>query len=151
VQAFCPVVRPGSPPLTCKRLFPPTPLGPRGATRLLAGEGVRGPNSDDWRETLMLCTIIPLRLILSRPLNPLNPILFQPQFPSFNLTQLRLTCFHSHFLVLSFPLTLILTHHIRQAFPLNHAVLNDNIVSVVDSAGFRNNYISDDKEVTDVM
>jgi hypothetical protein len=33
------------------------PLGPKGEESSLAGEGVGGPNSDDWIESLALCII----------------------------------------------------------------------------------------------
>ncbi len=55
-QAFCPSVRIGSPPLTCKRLLPPTPLDPRGATRLLAGEGVGYPIQATGEK--LLCSVL---------------------------------------------------------------------------------------------
>jgi hypothetical protein len=45
-QAFYPVVRNGSPP--------PSPLmGPWGETHSLAGEGVKGPNSDDGTDMVL--------------------------------------------------------------------------------------------------
>jgi hypothetical protein len=65
-QAFCPVVRIGSPdPLTGQRvLLPPTPTpcGSKGGWRhtLAWGGGSgwgSGPNSDDWTETLVLCIL----------------------------------------------------------------------------------------------
>jgi hypothetical protein len=42
---------------------PPTPspasecMDPKGEQHLLAGEGVGGPNSDDWTESLALCIL----------------------------------------------------------------------------------------------
>jgi hypothetical protein len=34
-----------------------TPLGPWGGQHLLADEGLEGPNSDDWTESLALCLL----------------------------------------------------------------------------------------------
>ncbi len=52
-------------------MSPPRTQGGGGEQHMLAGEGVEGPNSDDWTESLALCrlarnsgamyTIIPLR------------------------------------------------------------------------------------------
>jgi hypothetical protein len=53
-QSFSPVVWIGSPP-PCKRVCPPQKNDPGGGKHWLAGEGVRGPNSEDWTETLVLC------------------------------------------------------------------------------------------------
>jgi hypothetical protein len=48
-QAFYPVAQIGSPhPIIRKRVLPPT------LTHLLRGEGVGGPNSDDWTDALSL-------------------------------------------------------------------------------------------------
>ncbi len=43
----------GPHPLIRKRVLPP-PLGSRGETHSLAGEGVGGPNSDEGTDTLVL-------------------------------------------------------------------------------------------------
>ncbi len=55
-QAFCPVVRIGSPPQTPSpaSVWCSPPLGPRGETHSLGGEGVRGPNSDEGTDSLVL-------------------------------------------------------------------------------------------------
>ncbi len=57
-QRVCPFVRIGSPhPFYRKRLCLPPPRNQKGVGRqhLLAGEGAGGANSDDWRESLVLC------------------------------------------------------------------------------------------------
>jgi hypothetical protein len=54
-QTFYPVVRTGYPhPLARKRVLRPPPLSPRGGRHSLAGEGVRGPNSGERTDTLVL-------------------------------------------------------------------------------------------------
>jgi hypothetical protein len=52
-QAFCPVVRMGSHPLTRKLVLSPLWIDLRGK-HSLAGEGVGGPNSDERTDTLVL-------------------------------------------------------------------------------------------------
>jgi hypothetical protein len=42
-----------SPPSECVS----NPLGPRWEQHALEGEGVEGPNSDDWIESFALCTL----------------------------------------------------------------------------------------------
>ncbi len=54
-QAFCPVVRPGSPsPPHPQTSFPPPPLGPRGEAYSLAEVAVGVPDSDGGTDTLVL-------------------------------------------------------------------------------------------------
>jgi hypothetical protein len=104
-------------PLTRKRLSPPTPLGPRGATRLLAGEGVGWDNQfRDWRETLMLCILIPLRLILSRSHSITSS--FTLSFPpSASLNSVAFVLSHTHFFLFLVSLTFILFY--PQSFSRN--------------------------------
>jgi hypothetical protein len=89
-QTSCPVIRIGSPhPLTRKRLLLPPPMGCRGETYSLAGEGVGGPNSDDWPETLALrmrqhkslwdpfhCTMLVMKTILQTRISYCHPAMY---------------------------------------------------------------------------
>ncbi len=51
----CPLVRIGTPiPSPASECVPP---GTKGGTHSSAGEGVGGPNSDDWRTSLALCIL----------------------------------------------------------------------------------------------
>ncbi len=65
-QSICPIVRIGSPhPLTRKRAC--LPLGPEGGgeQHSLAAKGVGGLNSDDWIESLALCILCAVVLIVN--------------------------------------------------------------------------------------
>ncbi len=77
-QAFYPVVRIGSPPLTRKRVLLPHPFWTKGGDTLLVGEGVGGPNADDWTlwyYRYMYSTIIPLHIgFLSRTASTPPPL-----------------------------------------------------------------------------
>ncbi len=53
-HSVCPLVRFGSVHHLSSKLVCTTP-GTKGGQRSPAGEGVGGPNSDDWRESLALC------------------------------------------------------------------------------------------------
>ncbi len=58
-HSVCPLVEIGTPPpLSRKRVChpPPEPKG-GGGTHAPAGEGMGGPNSDDWRKSLALCLV----------------------------------------------------------------------------------------------
>jgi hypothetical protein len=54
-HCVCHLVLP--PPLPQASVFPPLPPNQGGGQHPPAGEGVAGPNSDDWRESLALCLL----------------------------------------------------------------------------------------------
>jgi hypothetical protein len=65
-QSVCPFVGIGSPhPLPQKDVCPPLDPKREGEQHSLAGEGVKGPNSDDWTESLALCILYGFEQVLA--------------------------------------------------------------------------------------